>query len=52
MGRQLIVTDLKSRLREFVENAQLRLHRDEDHRFGGAPPTFQFGARQPGDPGI
>src|SRR5215510_2110801 len=49
---QSIFAELNSRLRDFVENAQLRLHRDDDHRFGGEPPSFQFGARPLGDPGI
>lgn len=49
---QSVLTDLKPRIRDFVENAQLRLHRDDDHDFGSAPPSFQFGARPPGGPGI
>jgi polyhydroxyalkanoate synthesis regulator phasin len=49
---QAILTDLKARLRDFVQNAQLRLHRDDDHR-PVATPNLPFNARSFGDlPGI
>src|SRR5919108_60304 len=37
---QRVLADLKSRLTDFVNNAQLRLHRDRDgdHDFRGGPP--------------
>jgi len=47
-----ILADLRARLRDLVENAQLRLHRDDDHR-PLAPPGLPFDERSFGDlPGI
>jgi polyhydroxyalkanoate synthesis regulator phasin len=49
---QSILADLKPRLRDFVQNAQLRLHRDDDHGFRDAPPRAPFDARPFSGPGI
>jgi hypothetical protein len=49
---QSILADLKPRLRDFVQNAQLRLHRDDDRGFRGAPPKAPFDARPFSGPGI
>lgn len=49
---QSILADLKTRIRDFVENAQLRLHRGDDHDFAGPPPSAPFGARPFSGPGI
>lgn len=48
---QSILADVKTHIRDFVDNAQLRLHRD-DHDFGGPPPGAPFGARPFSGPGI
>jgi polyhydroxyalkanoate synthesis regulator phasin len=49
---QSILSDLKPRLRDFVGNAQLRLHHDDDHGFRDAPPRAPFDARPFSGPGI
>jgi polyhydroxyalkanoate synthesis regulator phasin len=46
---QSILHDLKSRLNDFVENAQLRLHWDDGRGLGVAPPSSRLWAGPLGD---